>query len=148
MLLEMLLQQHKERLRKDLENVLEQVIGQVADAKELNPFDLVLRLSEKEDQAIAEVLTKTKVQLHNFDAGEMIEELLAKQLQVLPAPARKAVLERIGKESIKDQICESLKENGALLIRYGKDYNFQYFQQQTGKLKRIDIDHFFENVTL
>ena len=44
MVLETLLAGQQERLRKDLENVLEQVIGQVADAKELNPFDLVLRL--------------------------------------------------------------------------------------------------------
>lgn len=147
MVLETLLAGHKERLRKDLENVLEQVIGQVADAKELNPFDLVLRLSAQDDQAIAEVLTKKKVSLHDFDAGDMIEELLEKQLEVLPAIARKLVLERIGNTKIRDEVRDSLKDNGAILIRYDDKYKFQYYQQQTGKMKRIDIDAFFANIS-
>ena len=147
MILESLLAGHKERLRKDLENVLEQVIGQVADAKELNPFDLVLRLSAQGDQAIAEVLTKKKVQLHNFDAGDMIEELLKKQLEILPAIARKLVLERMGDIKIRDEVRISLKDNGAILVRYDANYQFQYYQQQASKMKRIDIDAFFANIS-
>jgi len=146
MVLETLLAGQQERLRKDLENVLEQVIGQVADAKELNPFDLVLRLSAQGDQAIAEILTKKKVQLHNFDAGDMIEELLEKQLEVLPAIARKLVLERMGNVKIRAEVRDSLRDNGAILVRYDANYKFQYYQQQTDKMKRIDIDSFFANI--
>jgi hypothetical protein len=147
MVLETLLAGHKERLRKDLENVLEQVICQVADAKELNPFDLILRLSAQGDQAIAEVLTKKKVSLHDFDAGDMIEELLEKQLEILPAIARKLVLERIGNTKIRDEVRDSLKDNGAILIRYDDNYKFQYYQQKIDKMKRIDIDAFFANIS-
>ena len=147
MILDTLLAGQKERLRKDLENVLEQVIGQVADAKELNPFDLVLRLSAQGDLAIAEVLTKKKVQLHNFDAGDMIEELLAKQLEILPSIARKAVEKRIGNAKIRDEVRDSLKDNGAILVRYDANFKFQYYQQKTTKMKRIDIDAFFANIS-
>ena len=147
MILDTLLAGQKERLRKDLENVLEQVIGQVADAKELNPFDLVLRLSAQGDLAIAEVLTKKKVQLHNFDAGDMIEELLAKQLEILPSMARKAVEKRIGNAKIRDEVRDSLKDNGAILVRYDANFKFQYYQQKTTKMKRIDIDAFFANIS-
>lgn len=147
MILDTLLAGQKERLRKDLENVLEQIIGQVADAKELNPFDLVLRLSAQGDLAIAEVLTKKKVQLHNFDAGDMIEELLAKQLEILPSIARKAVEKRIGNAKIRDEVRDSLKDNGAILVRYDANFKFQYYQQKTTKMKRIDIDAFFANIS-
>lgn len=146
-MLDFLLASHKDRLKKDLESVLEQVIGQVADAKELNPYDLVLRLSAQGDQAIAEVLTKKKVQLHNFDAGDMIEELLEKQLKVLPAIARKLVLERIGEAKIRDEVRDSLRDNGAILVRYNSTYQFQYYQQQADKMKRINIDTFFANIS-
>jgi hypothetical protein len=116
-------------------------------AKELNPFDLILRLSAQGDQAIAEVLTKKKVSLHDFDAGDMIEELLEKQLEILPAIARKLVLERIGNTKIRDEVRDSLRDNGAILIRYDDNYKFQYYQQQASKMKRIDIDAFFANIS-
>ena len=145
-MLDTLLAGHKERLRKDLENVLEQIIGQVADAKELNPFDLVLRLSAQGDQAIAEVLTKKKECLHNFDAGDMMEELLERQLATLPALVQKMFWERIGNAKIRDEVRDSLRDNGSILVRYDSNYQFQYYQQQTGKMKRINIDAFFANI--
>jgi hypothetical protein len=142
-----LFSKEKKRLKKDLENVLEQVIGQVADAKELNPYDLVLRLSAQENLAIAEVLTKKKALLHDFDAGDMLEELLAKQLDVLPAVISSQVKKRLGNTKIRDEVRDSLKDNGAILVRYDKNFQFQYFQQQATKMKRIDIDSFFANIS-
>lgn len=148
-MLDVLFQGEKDRLKKDLENVLEQVIGQVADAKELNPYDLVLRLSAQGDQAIAEVLTKKRVELHNFDAGDMIEDLLKKQLEMLPSLVRNAVQKKIGKTKIRDEVRDSLRDNGAILTRYDKNYQFQYYQLAPGasQMKRIDIDFFIANIT-
>lgn len=148
-MLDVLFEQEKGRLKKDLENVLEQVIGQVADAKELNPYDLVLRLSAQGDQAIAEILTKKKVELHNFDAGDMIEDLLKKQLEMLPSLMRNAVQKRMGNAKIREEVRDSLRDNGAILVRYDKNYQFQYYQQEPGsnQMKRININSFIANIT-
>ena len=146
-MLDMLLAGQKERLKKDLETILEQIIGQVADAHELNPFDLVLSLSAQGDQAIATVFTKKKVSLHDFDAGDMIEDLLEKQLALLPALVQKLFWERVGNAKIREEVRDSLRDNGAIFVRYDANYQFQYYQQQTGKMKRIDMDAFFANLT-
>lgn len=57
------------------------------------------------------------------------------------------MLERIGNTKIRDEVRDSLRDNGAILVRYDANYKFQYYQQKTGKMKRIDIDAFFANIS-
>ncbi|BDS10856.1 hypothetical protein [Aureispira anguillae] len=148
MLLELLLEQQKPQLKKDLEKVIEQLLTSIADSKQLNPFELVLKLSAKKGQAIGQIFTPQKKLLYDFDAGEEISGLFEHQLGRLPEIAKKAVLAKVGHQTISVQVAQSLEHGGAILVRYDKNYQLEYFQQLEKKLKRIDIDHFFANIKI
>lgn len=147
MLLELLLEQHKSVLRGDLENVIEQIFVGVADANELGTFDLILKLSTQEEKALGEVFTPKKKLLYDFDAGAEIQKLFDLQMQRVPELAKKAVLKRMGKQTVGGQISKAL-EVGAILVRYDKNCVMQYYRQLDSKMKLIDIDDFFANISL
>jgi hypothetical protein len=147
MLLEALLEQHKSVLRKDLEHVIEQIFVAVADANELGPFDLVLRLSSQGEKVLGEVLTPKKKLLYHFDAGAEIQKLFDLQMQRVPELAKRAVLKRMGTQTVGGQLSKAL-ESGAILVRYDKHFEMKYYRQLDKKMKLIDIDDFFENISL
>lgn len=143
----MLLDQNRAVIRTDLENVIEQIFVAVADANELGPFDLILRISAQGEKALGEVLTSKKKILYDFDAGNEIQKLFDLQLQRVPEIAKKAVIKRMGNQTVGGQISKAL-EAGAILIRYNKDFEMKYYRQLDKKLKLIDIEDFFANISL
>jgi hypothetical protein len=147
MLLEMLLDQNRAVIRRDLENVIEQIFVAVADANELGPFDLILRISAQGEKALGEVFTSKKKLLYDFDAGAEIQKLFDLQLQRVPEIAKKAVVKRMGNQTVGGQISKAL-EAGAILIRYNNDCEMKYYRQLDKKLKLIDIEDFFANISL
>lgn len=147
MLLEALLEQHKSVLKSDLERVIEQIFVAVADANDLAPFNLVLRLSVQGEKAWGEVLTRKQTLLYDFDAGEEIKKLFDIQMQRIPAIAQKAVSKKMGNMSIQEQICKAL-DQGTILVRYDKHLEMQYYRQVDKKISLIDVDDFFDNISL
>lgn len=147
MILETLLDQHKNVLRKDVENVIEQVFIAVADANHKGPFELILRLSAQGKKALGEVLTPKKKVLYDFDAGAEIQKLFEMQMARLGSTVKKLVSKRMGEQTVGDQIGKAL-ESGAILVRYDKNYEMKYYREVDKKLQLIDIDDFFANISL
>lgn len=143
MVLNMVLEQFRPKLKAELERILHQLFEELAE--EQNPFQLVLRLSKQDQNALGQLLTKSKRVLKDFDAGALIQELFEQQIQQVSPMIRGAILKKLGGSKVEQEVIKGL-EQGALLVRYDKNFTLQYYQEQDNTLRLIDIDTFFENL--
>lgn len=132
-------------LKKDLNLTIENILNDVANEEELNPFELSLTLSKEDEKAIGKVFDEELQCIHQLDAGLLIEELFKKQLEVIPAMFKDWVLEKLGGENVNDMVLDLLKEE-SILIRYDKTYKLEYLKINAGNIHPIDMDDFFNNL--
>ena len=146
-MLKTLLRMNLPTMQKNLEAIIEDLLTEVADKNELNPFDLSLILTRVENQAIGKVYTPENVCIHTLDAAKLLEDLFYIQLEVVPAPLKSLVLMQVKNVNIQEFIIEHL--NGmSLMIRYNEDCQLQLFKITSAGTEPIDIDEFFGTLAL
>lgn len=146
-MLKTLLKMNLPTLQKNLEAIIEDLLTDVADQNELNPFDLRLILTKVENQAIGKVYTPANTCIHTLDAAKLLEDLFYLQLEVVPGMLKSMVLKQVQNINIQEFIIEHL--NGmSLMIRYNEDCQLQLFKITTAGTESIDIDEFFGSLEL
>lgn len=134
-------------LQKNLEAIIEDLLTDVADQNELNPFDLRLILTKIENQAIGKVYTLENTCIHTLDAAKLLEDLFYLQLEVVPGMFKSMVLKQVANVNIQAFIIEHLNEM-SLMIRYNEDCQLQLFKITSEGTESIDIDEFFGTLEL
>jgi hypothetical protein len=133
------------KLQEDLNIILEDILNEVANEKELNPFELTLTLSKKDERAIGQVYNKDQSCLHQLDAGALIEDLFKKQLSLIPEFFKKKILAKLGGENVNEMVLGMLKEE-SILVRFNRAYLLEYFQVNVEGVHPISMDDFFDNL--
>jgi len=134
-------------LQKNLEAIIEDLLTEIADQNELNPFDLRLILTKIENQAIGKVYTLENTCIHTLDAAKLLEDLFYLQLEVVPGMFKSMVLKQVANVNIQAFIIEHLNEM-SLMIRYNEDCQLQLFKITSEGTESIDIDEFFGTLEL
>ena len=127
------------KLQEDLNIILEDILNEIANERELNPFELNLTLSKKDTKAIGQVFDKEQNCLHQLDAGALIEDLFKKQLDMIPEFFKKKILARLGGENVNEMVLDMLKEE-SILVRFNKSYLLEYFQVNIEGIHPINMD--------
>ncbi len=134
-------------LQKNLEAIIEDLLTDVADKNELNPFDLSLTLTKIENKAIGTVYTPDKKSIHQLDAAKMLEDLFYLQLEVVPVMLKSMVLKQVENVNIQAFILEHLS-GMSLMMRYNEECQLQLFKITNQGTESIDIDEFFGNLEI
>ena len=146
-MLKTLLKMNLPTLQKNLEAIIEDLLTEIADKNELNPFDLRLILSKIENQAIGKIYTPENTCIHTLDAAKLLEDLFHLQLEVVPGPLKSLVLKQVENVNIQEFIIEHLNGMG-LMIRYNEDCQLQLFKITSAGTEPIDINEFFGTLEL
>ena len=146
-MLKTLLKMNLPTLQKNLEAIIEDLLTDVADRNELNPFDIRMILTKVENQAHGKVYTPDNTCIHTLDAAKLLADLFYLQLEVVPGMLKSMVLKQVQNINIQEFIIEHL--NGmSLMIRYNEDCQLQLFKITTAGTESIDIDEFFGSLEL
>ncbi|WMX13192.1 hypothetical protein [Aureispira sp. CCB-E] len=146
-MLKTLLKLNLPTLQKNLEAIVEDLLTEVADQHQCNPFDLQLILTKVEQQALGKIYDSDNNCLHQLNAAQLLEDLFYLQLEQLPAVVQKLVQKQVGTINIQDFIIEQL-ETMNLLIRYNDACQLQLFKITTAGTDPIDLTAFFANLEL
>ena len=144
MYIKVLLKQQLPKLRDDLETMIENLFTQVADEKELNPFELILTLSCKDNLSIARIFDGAKVNHAQLDAGQLIKDVFKQQLGQFPESAQDYILNELGGNNIEQLLSNFLKAK-TILIHYGEKGELQAVQITKTDKKHINLDEIFHN---
>lgn len=146
-MLKTLLKLNLPTLQKNLEAIVEDLLTEVADQHQCNPFGLQLILTKVEQQALGKIYDSDNNCLHQLNAAQLLEDLFYLQLEQLPAVVQKLVQKQVGTINIQDFIIEQL-ETMNLLIRYNDACQLQLFKITTTGTDPIDLTAFFANLEL
>ncbi|WP_156039910.1 hypothetical protein, partial [Aureispira sp. CCB-QB1] len=95
-MLKTLLKLNLPTLQKNLEAIVEDLLTEVADQHQCNPFDLQLILTKVEQQALGKIYDSDNNCLHQLNAAQLLEDLFYLQLEQLPAVVQKLVQKQVG----------------------------------------------------
>ena len=133
------------KLKKDLFAIIDDLILQVADQNEANPYELILVLSKDKNKAIARVFTQDNVLMAQTDAGEIMRNLLLQQLTVLPSFLKDYIFEQLAGEDVAQIMVDAL-EYSTLLIHYTDNEKLVFVEIRQGEQNILDLDDFFNNL--
>ncbi|BDS12378.1 hypothetical protein [Aureispira anguillae] len=134
-------------LQQNLSNIIEDLLTDVADKNQLNPFDLSLTLSRIGEQAIGKVYTPDKICIHELKAAQMLEDIFHLQLQTVPTMLQNLVHQQIKGINIQDFILKALS-NFSLMMRYNSNFELEFFKIDKEGTQPIDIDEFFATLAI
>lgn len=118
---------------------MESLLLQVADEKELNPFELVLIISRQKTQVLARIFDQNKTLQAQLDAGKIIQDLFFSQLALFPEQAKDFVIKDLGGDKLQTFLLDALKEK-SFLIHYGTNDKLQTVEITKTSKKIVNID--------
>lgn len=125
--------------------MIDDLFLEIADACEANPFELVLILSKRQEQAVGSIFNREKSCLIEMDAGALLKDLFLRQLQVVPEGIKGLVESKLEGRDVAAIVAKALKGR-RLLIHYGSDDELIVIEVTKNKKKRIDLDEFFDTL--
>lgn len=135
------------QLRVDLNKMIEELLENIADREECNPFELALILSKRDKLALGRVVDAQKKTLQEMDAGAIIQDLFLRQIAGLPDYVKEMVVEKLGDEDVNGMVADALT-NCSLIIKYDEDCELMFIEVTQEGAEVLDLDNFFKNLKI
>ena len=137
-----MLRERAPKLAQDISRSFEALLDDTSEIHQLPPYELYISVYRVEDEALVEVYSKGGEVLRTLDAKELLEQILATQLDQYNIILQQAIKWMLGDEKMSAQILEVLRQ-GSLKIQYNDEDELDFYTVREGTEELIDIQEFF-----
>lgn len=138
-LINQLVKKQLPQAKESMEEILDQLFLNVAEAKKVNPFELFLVISNQKDQILGKVYNPKKKALAAIDVGELVEDML-EQLQDVPAFLKEYIDDFLETSNISvTQLFAQELGNKRLVAKYNKDSELILIEIDGKNKKIVDL---------
>lgn len=115
---------------KELDMTIENILENISDEKEVNPFELKMTIAKKGNQIIASTVQSDGTELDAIDAGLLFEDMIKSKIDLIPDFVKNTVLDEMGGvPGIRPKLLEMMTTDSLLI-----QYNQQTFQLEYHKV--------------
>jgi hypothetical protein len=79
-MLDLLISHEAPKLAKELNTTIENILENISNEKEVNPFELQMTIAKKEQKVIASIVQPDGTELDAIDAGLLFEDLIRSKM--------------------------------------------------------------------
>lgn len=116
-MLDLLIESKAPAIAKELDTTIENILENISNEKEVNPFELKMTISKKEKQVVASIVQPDGTELDAIDAGLLFEDMVKSKLDILPDFVKNQLGGIGGADGIRAKMLEIMSTD-SLLIQY------------------------------